>query len=200
MSAKAVGTSAQHSRELDQRFVWSSILPPAVLKCQRRRAEQTQTSRVLWAVTLHTAGWSHLLMVMLCLVQPKVGVGLWATRAHTLLTQTEPAAGPFLGTHDLGRMWTSMNASRRGKKKKGGERARSNVLCGAPVTFCLVWSGERSLMDNLTALCSNLRKGRGDGDAELLSLNSSEWCIGIIQSCAKKGLDWSLWNNTNQEI
>lgn len=46
---------AESQPELDQRFVWSSILPLAVLKCQRTRAEQTQHSRILQEVTLDTA-------------------------------------------------------------------------------------------------------------------------------------------------
>ena len=59
------------------------------------------------------------------------------------------------------------------ESKKGGVSAGRNVLCGAPVTFGPVWFGERSLMGNLIAVCSNLRRGSREGDAELFSLDSS---------------------------
>lgn len=86
---------AESQSELEQRFVWSVLLPLAVLKWQRTRAVQTQPSRVLQAATLNTAGWSCDRLVLLCLMQPRVGFGLSAARAHTLLTQTEPHAAPF---------------------------------------------------------------------------------------------------------
>lgn len=61
------------------------------------------------------------------------------------------------------------------------------------VGFGLVWFGERSLMVNLiAALCSNLRRGGGEGDAELSPLDSSGGCMGTIQSWAKKCLDQTL--------
>lgn len=86
---------AESQPELEQRFVWSVLLPLAVLKWQRTRTVQTQPSRVLQAATLNTAGWSCDRLVLLCLMQPRVGFGLSAARAHTLLTQTEPDAAPF---------------------------------------------------------------------------------------------------------
>ena len=49
--------------------------------------------------------------------------------------------------------------------------------------FGLVWFGERSLRDDLIALYSFLRRGRGEGGADLFSLVSSDrtalvgaWC------------------------
>lgn len=77
--------------------------------------------------------------------------------------------------------------------KKSGERGGRNLLCGPLVTFGLVWFGERSLMVNLiAALYGNLRRGSGEEDAELFSLESSGGCMETIQSCAKTGLDWML--------
>lgn len=183
---------AESQPELEQRFVWSILLPLTVLKWQRTRAVQTQPSRVLQTATLNTAGWSFDWLVLLCLMQPRVGFDLWAARAHALLTQTEPAAAPLCVPQFKKDVKVHECIQRRAKKVvKGTGR---NVLCGGPVTFGLVCFGERTLVGNLIAVCSNLRRGSREGDAELFSLDSSGGWMGTIQSCAKKGLDWTSWN------
>ena len=53
------------------------------------------------------------------------------------------------------------------KVKKAGERAVRYVLWGAPEGFRLVWFGEKRLREHLIALYSFLRRGSGEGGAEL---------------------------------
>jgi len=60
------------------------------------------------------------------------------------------------------------------------------------------------LRDDLIALCSFLRRGSREGGAELFSLGSRHRHVGMVQSCTRGGLHWTLrslslprgWSNT----
>lgn len=130
---------AESQPELEQRFVWSVLLPLAVLKWQRTRTVQTQPSRVLQAATLNTAGWSCDRLVLLCLMQPRVGFALSAARAHTLKLSLMPLLS---GSHDLRRMWKSMNAA-RGEQKRWCKCWKECLMWSTcDLWSCLVWRKE----------------------------------------------------------
>ncbi|KAK4815588.1 hypothetical protein QYF61_004803 [Mycteria americana] len=51
---------------------------------------------------------------------------------------------------------------------------------------------KRRLRGDLVALCSFLRRGGGEGGAELFSWDPVTGHVGMVQSCARGGSDWTL--------
>lgn len=92
-------STAESQPELDQRFF---LVQHPVSDSAKMPENKSRTNSAFKGFASSSTEYSRMLtsfdwLLMLCLMQPRVGFGLWAARAHTLLTQTEPAAGSFLG-------------------------------------------------------------------------------------------------------
>lgn len=58
---------------------------------------------------------------------------------------------------------------------------------------------KRGLREDPIALCSFLRRGLGEGGADLFSWESRTGCLGMVQSCASEGLNRTSGSITIQK-